>query len=124
MKHELIHEELTEKIIGACFEVYNELGFGFLESVYEKALVIVLQEKGLKSVTQMPFSVNFRGQRIGDFFADIVVEEIVLLELKAVSSFRPEHEAQILNYLKATGIRIGLLVNFGKPKLEFNRYIF
>jgi len=118
----LVHKELTEKILSACFEVSNELGCGFLESVYEKALLIVLQEKGLKAEAQKSLKVMFRGQSVGDFFPDIVVEDRVLLELKAVKALAPEHLAQVMNYLKATGIEVGFLINFGNPKLEYRRF--
>ncbi len=118
----MIREELTRQILKACFEVSNELGCGFIESVYLKALVIVLAQDGLKAQTQTPLTVRFRGQIVGDFLADIIVEDTVLLELKATKALRPEHLAQILNYLKATGIGIGLLVNFGTPRLEYRRF--
>lgn len=117
----LPHEELTEKILAACFEVINELGAGFLESVYQKALLIALQQKGLKVVAERPIEVAFRGQSVGQFYADILVEDTVIVELKAVSALAPEHKAQLINYLKATGIEVGLLVNFGNPKLEYRR---
>ena len=116
------YEELTSVILNACFEVSNELGSGFLESVYEKALLVVLREKGLNVKSQVSLNVNFRGQCVGDFIADIVVEDKVLLELKAVKAIAPEHIAQILNYLKATGVEVGLLVNFGSSKLEYRRF--
>lgn len=116
------YEELTSEILNACFEVSNELGSGFLESVYEKALLVVLREKGLNVKSQVSLNVKFRGQCVGDFFADIVVEDKVLLELKAVKALAPEHVAQILNYLKATGIEVGLLINFGSAKLEYRRF--
>ncbi|HEX9023672.1 MAG TPA: GxxExxY protein [Geobacteraceae bacterium] len=118
----MLHEEITEKIIAACFDVSNELGAGFLESVYEKALLIALTDRGLGAQSQVPLQVTFRGQIVGDFFADIVVENKILLELKAVKDLAPEHQAQTINYLKATGIEIGLLVNFGNPKLEYRRF--
>jgi GxxExxY protein len=118
----MLHDGLTEKIIAACFDVSNELGAGFLESVYEKALLIALRDRGLSAEAQSPLKVIFRNQTVGDFFADIVVENTVLLELKAVKALAPEHQAQIINYLKATGIDIGLLVNFGNPKLEYRRF--
>jgi GxxExxY protein len=119
---QLIHEELTRTILSACFEVINELGAGFLESVYEKALLIALQQKGLTAVAQVPIEVSFRGNSVGQFFADILVEDAVIVELKAVSALAPEHKAQLINYLKATGIEVGLLVNFGNPKLEYRRF--
>ena len=115
-------DHLTETIISACFEVINELGAGFLESVYGKALLIVLKERGLRAESQVALKVYFRGQIVGDFFADIVVEDKVILELKAVKALAPEHSAQILNYLKATGKEVGLLVNFGNPRLEIRRF--
>ncbi len=119
-----INKELTEKIIGACFEVSNELGVGFIESVYEKALVIALREKGLRVIEQAPLKVSFRDQTVGEFYADILVENRVIVELKAVTSLVPEHEAQIINYLKTSGIHIGLLFNFAKLKLEWKRFAY
>ena len=118
----MIHEELTEKILKVCFDVSNELGSGFLESVYEKALLIALAEAGLKAQSQIPLKVMFRGQIVGEFFPDIIVEDTVLLELKAVKALAPEHLAQVMNYLKATGIEVGFLINFGNPKLEYRRF--
>ena len=118
----MIHEELTEKILKACFDVSNELGCGFLESVYEKALLIALAEANLKAQAQTPLKVMFRGQVVGDFFSDIIVEDRILLELKAVKALMPEHLAQVMNYLKATGIEVGFLINFGNPKLEYRRF--
>ncbi|XZE46873.1 GxxExxY protein [Pirellulaceae bacterium SH467] len=113
---------ITEAIIGCAFEVINELGLGFLESVYEKALAIALQEKGLTIQCQHPIQVRFRNQIVGDFYADLFVEGKVIVELKAVKAIAPEHQAQIINYLKATGIEVGLLINFGSPKLEYKRF--
>ncbi|MDW8241532.1 MAG: GxxExxY protein, partial [Acidobacteriota bacterium] len=117
-------KELTEKIIAACIEVSNELGSGFLESVYERALLIALAEKGLTAQAQVPLQVVFRGHVVGEFYADILVERRVVIELKAAKALTSEHEAQLLNYLKATGIKVGLLVNFGKPRLEWRRLVF
>lgn len=119
----LINEDLTKKILGVCFEVLNELGPGFLESVYQKALVLALLQAGLKVKEQVPLTVLFRGQVVGEFIADIVVEGVVILELKSGKALSPEHEAQLLNYLKATGMKVGLLVNFGRPKLEWKRLV-
>lgn len=113
---------ITEAIIGCAFEVINELGVGFLESVYEKALAIALQEKGLKVLCQHPIQVHFRARVVGDFYADIFVEHKVIVELKAVKAIAPEHQAQIINYLTATGIEVGLLINFGSPRLEYKRF--
>ena len=116
-----VHEELTAKIIEACFEVSNELGTGFLESVYQKALELAIRQKGLKVQAQVPLTVGFRGEQVGQFFADILVEDKVIVELKAVSTLVPEHQAQVINYLKASKLEVGLLVNFGKPRIEIKR---
>jgi GxxExxY protein len=117
----MVLEELTGKILEGCFEVANELGHGFLESVYVKALIMVLRQKGLSVESEVPLQVMFRGHAVGDFYADMIVERLVLLELKAVKALTSEHQAQVINYLKATGIEVGLLVNFGTPKIEFKR---
>jgi len=114
-------EELTEKILATSFEVINELGAGFLESVYEKSLLIALRDKGLKVNSQVSVPVHFRGQIVGDFFADIIVDDTILLELKAVKNLAPEHLAQVINYLKGTGLQTALLINFGNKKLEYRR---
>ena len=115
-------EELSEQVIGACFEVSNELGIGFLESVYEKALLIALRDRGLKAENQVAVRVSFRNQAVGEFFADIVIEDQIIIELKAVRGIAVEHVAQVLNYLRATGKEVGLLVNFGTKKLEYRRF--
>lgn len=117
----LKHEQITRAVIGCAFEVINELGGGFLESVYERALLLALRQKGLSAVAQHPVKVLFRGECVGDFFVDIFVQRKVIVELKAVKSLAPEHQAQVINYLKATGIEVGLLINFGNPKLEYKR---
>ncbi|MBI5184809.1 MAG: GxxExxY protein [Nitrospinae bacterium] len=117
----MLHEKLTGKILEACFEVSNEIGSGFLESVYEKALLLALKDKDLKAQAQFPISVKFRGAVVGEFYADILVENMVIIEIKAIKKLAPEHQAQLINYLKATGIEVGLLVNFGNPKLEYRR---
>jgi GxxExxY protein len=108
-----LHSELTEKIIGVFYEVYGELGCGFLESVYEHAMFIALKAHGLRVERQVPVPVWFRGERIGDFRADLLVEGCVIVELKAARTLDGSHEAQLLNYLRATEIEIGLLLNFG-----------
>ena len=115
------HEGLTREILGACFEVINELGAGFVESVYENALIIALREKGVHAEKQRPLMVEFREQVVGEFYADVLVEDKVIVELKAVKGLLPEHQAQVINYLKATGMDVGLLVNFGSQKLEYKR---
>lgn len=117
------HSELTKSIIGTFYEVYNELGHGFLESVYENSLAIALRAKGFEVHQQIAVPVWFRGQQVGDFDADLMVNRLVLLELKSARSIDPAYLAQLLNYLKATNIEIGLLLNFG-PKPEFKRLAF
>ena len=117
----LLYGDLSGRILEACFEVSNELGVGFLESVYEKSLLIALRHKGIKAHSQVPLNVYFRQEPVGDFFADVMVEDKIIIELKACKALAPEHQAQLINYLKATGIDIGLLVNFGVPKLEYKR---
>ena len=117
----MLYEELTHKILEACFEVSKEMGAGFLESVYHKSLLIALQQKGLKAQSQVPLVVKFRGEVVGEFYADVLVEDKVIVELKAVTALAPEHKAQVINYLKATEIEVGLLVNFGRPKIEYCR---
>ena len=99
----------------------NELGAGFLESVYEKALALVLIEKGLKVEAQKAIKVIFRNKVVGDFYADLLVNDKVLVELKTVKNLIPAHEAQVINYLKATGIEVGILVNFGNPTMDYRR---
>lgn len=118
----LKHGDITQAVIGCAFDVMNELGAGFLESVYEKAMILALQHKGVTVVAQHPVKVHFRGECVGDFFADLFVDEKVIVELKAVKALSPEHQAQIINYLNATGIEVGLLINFGNPKLEYKRF--
>lgn len=117
----MINDELTGKILEAAFEVSRELGAGFLESVYEKALFVALRQKNLNVVCQVPLKVKFRDVIVGEFYADMLVENKVLIELKAANRIMPEHKAQVINYLKATGIEIGLLINFGNARLEYNR---
>lgn len=117
----LLHEELTGRILEACFEVSNELRCGFLESVYLNALALCLEHKGMAAEKQVPLEVRFRDNVVGQFFADMVVEGKVIVELKAVKTLAPEHFAQVINYLNGTGVEIGLLVNFGQPKLEHRR---
>ena len=111
---EKIHFELTEKIIGCIYAVYNTLGHGFLEKVYENALIIKLKQVGLDVVQQSPIKVLFEGNIVGEYVADIIVEGKVIIEIKAVSTLSTVHEVQLVNYLKATGIEVGLLVNFGE----------
>lgn len=119
----MLHKEITSEIIAAFYAVYNTLGYGFLEKVYENALILELRKKGLTVKKQVPIKVKYDGQIIGEYFADLFVEDKVIVELKAVEKIIAVHEAQLLNYLKATNIEVGLLLNFG-PKAEFKRKIF
>ena len=122
MKQVLLHEEITGKIIKAFFNVYNEPGYGFLEKVYEKSLLYELQLMGLAADNQTPIKVEYKNKNVGDYFADIIVEEKVIIELKAIECIIPEHEVQLVNYLKATNIEVGILLNFG-PKPQYKRRV-
>ncbi|MBU0512868.1 MAG: GxxExxY protein [Chloroflexi bacterium] len=117
------HSDLTEKIIGAFFDVYNEIGYGFSEKVCENALAIRLRKLGLVVQQQIPITVYFEGQVVGNYIADLLIDNLVMVELKAIRELTEEHEAQLLSYLKATEIEVGLLLNFG-PKAEFERKVF
>lgn len=117
------HADVTEKVIQAFFKVYNILGYGFSEKVYENALVLELTRLGLEVEQQKPITVYYDAQVMGEYFADVVVNGVVILELKAVRMLLDEHAAQLLNYLKATTIEVGLLLNFG-PKAEFKRKVY
>ena len=112
MNEKYPHKELTEKIIGAAFKVHNTLGSGFVEKVYENALVVELKEQGIDARVQKPVRVTYQGENVGEFLTDMVVEDKVLVEVKAVRSITREFEAKLINYLKATGIEVGLLINF------------
>jgi len=117
------HKELTEKIINIFYRVYNKLGYGFLEKVYENAMMIELKREGILTVSQSPIKVFYDGEVIGEYYADILVDNKVIVEIKASKRLVEENEAQLLNYLKATDIEVGLLLNFG-PKPEVKRKAF
>lgn len=119
----LSEEELTYKIRGCVFEVYKELGAGFAEKVYEKALLIELKKQNLECEAQRTIIVKYKNEIVGEYIADIVVENKVVLELKAVNQINAAHEAQVLNYLKATDLKVGLLINFTYPKASVKRYV-
>ncbi|OGH73885.1 MAG: GxxExxY protein [Candidatus Magasanikbacteria bacterium RIFCSPHIGHO2_02_FULL_51_14] len=123
MSAELKHKDLSERIIKAYYYVYNRLGYGFLENVYEKSMVIALPMFGVHGRRQVPIRVYFEEQNVGLYFADIVAEELIILELKAAESLCVEHEVQLTNYLRATDIEVGFLFNFG-AKPEFRRKVF
>ena len=119
----LIHEEITREIIGAAMEVHRTPGVGFLEKVYENALVLEFRARGIAAESQTPVSVHYKGRVVGEYFADVVVAGGVILELKVADTLTKAHEAQMLNYLRATGLRVGLVLNFGAPRLDWKRLV-
>ncbi len=119
---DLIYEEESQKILDSAYEVQNILGTGFLEKVYENALVICLKEKGLQVTQQDPLKIYFKGNIIGDYVTDIIVNKKIIVEVKALKNLESIHDAQIINYLKATNLELGILINFGKIKLEYKRF--
>lgn len=120
---ELLELELSEQVIGACMEVSNLLGSGFLESVYQRALIQELGLRGIRVRSSVAIQVLYKGTPVGDYVADLLLEDRMLLELKALTTLTPAHEAQLLNYLKGTGIKLGLLVNFGTPRIQWKRLV-
>jgi GxxExxY protein len=121
---ELLHKDITGEIIGAAFEVYKELGYGFLESVYQKAMKVELELRGLKAELESQIRVFYKGVNVGYFEADIFVNDCVMVELKVAKEYQKADEAQLLNELKATGIKVGLLINFGQTKADVKRMVF
>jgi GxxExxY protein len=121
---ELLFEEITRDIIGAAFDVQKELGYGYLEKVYENALVIELGERGRMVKQQVALDVSYKGIMVGHFVADLLVDDKVLVEVKTGKELMPRYEAQLLNYLKATGVKVGVLVNFAPRKCEYKRMIY
>lgn len=119
----MLLQDKTERIIQAFFKVYNTLGYGFLEKVYQNSLLIELRKIGFHCESQYPVKVYYEGQQVGEYYADIMVDDCIILELKAMVAICEDHEYQIINYLKATNIELGLLLNFGKEP-EFRRKIF
>ena len=119
----VVLKDLSFRVMSAAFEVHNALGFGFLENVYERALLKELLLRGISAETQKEIKVSYKGEEVGSYYADIVVNNEMILELKAAEYLNRLHEAQILNYLKATGYKLGLLINFGKEKVEYKRFI-
>ena len=120
---DIIHKELSYKIIELALEVHNELGCGFLEKVYENALMILLDREGIPARQQAPADVYFQNKVVGQYFADILVDNKIILELKTVEAISDVHKAQVLNYLRATGIKLGLILNFAKPRFEYKRLV-
>ena len=118
-----MNETVSQRVIRCAFDVSNTLGAGFLEKVYENALCVELEKNGLKFQSQKPIVVNYKGIQVGEYIADIVVEDKLLLELKALATLCSSHDAQVMNYLKATNLSVGLLLNFGRPKLDVKRIV-
>jgi len=118
------HKEITEAIIGAAFEVYNQLGYGFLERVYHRALQVELLRRGFRAELEKRITVRYKDIIVGEYDADLVVEDCVLVEIKIASQYDKRDEAQLLNELKATDIKLGLLLNLGRTKVEFKRLVF
>ena len=123
MDRKIIHKKLAYDIMAAAFEVHNTLGAGFLEKVYENALMIALRKRRMKCQQQAPIKVTYEGEVVGEYFADILVNDTVILELKTVQAITDVHRAQAINYLKATGLRLVIIINFAKPKLEYERIV-
>ncbi len=121
---EIIYKELSYKIIGIAMEIHRELGYGYLEKVYENALLVLLKENNINAEQQKELSVNFRGHEVGKYIADIVIENKIILELKVATAIKDVHKAQVANYLKTTGLKLGIIINFGKDRLEYERVVF
>lgn len=117
----LPHSHISEIIIGCCFEVMKELGSGFLENVYKNALYISMKEKGLVIQLEQSYEILFKNQRVGRYIADLIVNNLIVVELKCCKTLLPEHQSQVINYLKASHLPVGFLVNFGNQKLEYKR---
>ena len=117
------YQELTGKIIGCAFEVHNHLGCGFLEKVYEKALIYEMKTNGLRVERQKPIKITYKDQDVGTYLVDLVVGDRVIVELKTVEFLTKIHKAQVLNYLRASGFRVGLILNFSRPRLEYKRVV-
>ena len=120
----LLQEKITEQIIGAAFEAHNELGYGFLEKVYQRAMQVELIKRGLKAEHEHEIKVYYRGAEVGIYSADLFVEDVVIVELKIAKTYNNQDEPQLLNELKATGIKVGLLVNFGRDEVQYKRMVF
>ena len=122
-KEKIIYKDLSYKITGLAMEVHTKLGYGFLEKVYENAMMVLLRREGIHAKQQAPITVYFDGEVVGDYYADILVEDKIILELKAIEKITDVHRAQTLNYLKATGLHLAILLNFGKEKLKYERLV-
>jgi GxxExxY protein len=123
LEEKILHKDLSYKIVGLAMQLHSELGYGFLEKVYENALMVLFEENGIRAVQQSPIKVEFHGKIVGDYIADLIVEDAIIIELKALDKISEIHKAQTLNYLKATNYRLALLINFGKWRLEYHRLV-
>ncbi len=124
MDEKILHKDLSYKIVGLAIQVRRELRFGFLEKVYENALMVLLEENGIKAEQQVPIKVNFHGRIIGNYIADILVEDSIILELKTIDKITKYEMAQTLNYLKATGLKLAIILNFSKEELSHERLVY
>ncbi|MFQ5786475.1 MAG: GxxExxY protein [Thermodesulfobacteriota bacterium] len=122
-EEKIIYKKLSFKIIGLAMEVHSKLGYGFMEKVYENALMLLFKREGIDSKQQVPIKAYFEGEIVGDYIADILVYEKIILEIKALDEIIDIHRAQALNYLKATNLRLAIILNFGKKKLQYERLI-
>ncbi|MGH7908621.1 MAG: GxxExxY protein [Thermodesulfobacteriota bacterium] len=120
---EILYKDISYKIIGLAMDVHSKLGHGFLEKVYENAMMLLFRREGIQAKQQAPIKVYFEGEVLGEYFADILVEDKIILEIKALDKIIEAHIVQTLNYLKATGIRLGIILNFGKKRFEYERLI-
>jgi GxxExxY protein len=123
MEDKIIYRELSYKIVGLAIQVRKELGYGFLEKVYENALMVLFEENGIKAEQQVPIKVYFHGRVVGNYIADILVEDSIILELKSVENITKYEKAQTLNYLKATGLKLSIILNFAKEELNHERLV-
>jgi GxxExxY protein len=121
---EVLYKELSYKIVGFAMQVHRELGHGYLEKVYENAMMVLLRRERIKAVQQAPIKVSFQGEVVGDYYADIFIDDCIILELKSVDKIIDAHRAQALHYLKATGIRLAIILNFGKERFEYGRLVY
>lgn len=119
----ILYKDLSYKIVGLAMQVYNKLGYGFLEKVYENALMVLFRREGIQAKQQAPMTVYFEGQAVGDYYADILVENKIILELKSAEEIVDSHRSQVLNYLEATELQLAIILNFGKEMLEYERLV-
>jgi GxxExxY protein len=120
----VIYKDMSYKIVGFALQVHNELGYGFLEKGYENAMMVLFRRDGMKALQQVPITVRFSNEIVGDYFADILVDDMIVLELKSIEKINNAHRAQALNYLKATNKQLAIILNFGKEKLEYERLVY